>query len=220
MGYIALSAERKSRMSEKVEVDARGRECPVPVVMTLNTMKELKDATQVVTLVDNPTAVENLQKLGSEKNVATSVATVDDHFEVSFDVPEGGIVSADSDDAFITSCGVAQKKNVVVQLSSDAMGAGDDALGRQLMKGFIYALSQLDELPQTILLYNGGAKLSVEGSDALDDLKNLEAEGVEVLTCGTCLNHYGLADKLAVGGVTNMYVIAEKLAKASLIVRP
>ena len=100
------------------------------------------------------------------------------------------------------------------------MGEGDEVLGTLLMKGFIFALTQQDELPATILFYNGGAKLTCENAPTLEDVKSLEAQGVEILTCGTCLNHYGLADKLQVGGVTNMYVIAEKMLQASLIVKP
>ena len=88
------------------------------------------------------------------------------------------------------------------------------------MKGFVFAVSQLPQLPKTILLYNGGAKLSVEGSDSLEDLKNMEAQGVEILTCGTCLNFYGLSEKLAVGSVTNMYAIVEKLAGAGKVIKP
>ena len=88
------------------------------------------------------------------------------------------------------------------------------------MKGFLFALSQLESLPQTILFYNGGAKLTVEGSGSLEDLKAMEAQGVEILTCGTCLNHYGLTEQLAVGGVTNMYAIVEKLAGAEKVVKP
>ena len=87
------------------------------------------------------------------------------------------------------------------------------------MKGFIYALSQLDELPQTILFYNGGATLTTEDSASLEDLKTMEAQGVEILTCGTCLDYYGLKDKLAVGSVTNMYTIVEKLNNADKIIK-
>ena len=99
-------------------------------------------------------------------------------------------------------------------------GKRDDELGRQLMKGFLYAQTQLDVLPDTVLLYNGGAKLSAEGSQSVEDLRSLEAQGVEILTCGTCLNFYGLSEKLAVGNVTNMYDIAEKLSGASSVIRP
>jgi len=113
-----------------------------------------------------------------------------------------------------------RRKGMVVVLSSNLMGQGDEILGKLLMKGFVYALTEQDSLPETILLYNSGAYLSCEGSDNVEDLRNLEAQGVEILTCGTCLNHYGLGDKLKVGSVTNMYEIAERMTGARLLVRP
>jgi len=88
------------------------------------------------------------------------------------------------------------------------------------MKGFVFALSKQENPPATILLYNGGAKLSCEGSESLEDLKNLENRGATIFTCGTCLNFYGLGEKLSVGSVTNMYDIAERLTHAALIIRP
>ena len=100
------------------------------------------------------------------------------------------------------------------------MGEGSEELGRILIKGFLFALTQQEHLPSTVLFYNGGAKLTTEGSASLEDLKTLEANGVEILTCGTCLDYYGLKDKLAVGGVTNMYVIVEKQMQADLVFRP
>ena len=100
------------------------------------------------------------------------------------------------------------------------MGSGNDELGKVLIKGFIFAVTQLDTLPKTMLFYNGGATLTAEGSDCLEDLKHLAEQGVEILTCGTCLNYYGLTEKLAVGSVTNMYTIVEKMAGASKIVQP
>lgn len=82
------------------------------------------------------------------------------------------------------------------------MGDGDNELGKVLIKGFIYALSQQDELPQTMLFYNGGAKITSEGSESIEDLKALEEKGVKIFTCGTCLNYYGLTEKLCVGEAT------------------
>ena len=107
-----------------------------------------------------------------------------------------------------------------VAAARSACASGDDVLGKKLLKSFVFSLTQLPRLPKTILLYNGGAHLSCEGSDSLEDLKNLADDGVEILTCGTCLDFYGITDKFAVGEVTNMYVIAEKLAGASVVVRP
>lgn len=116
-------------------------------------------------------------------------------------------------------CPDARDRSIVV-VSSAAMGTGNDELGKVLMKGFIYALSQLDTLPEKILFYNGGVTLTTEGSDSLEDLKEMEAQGVKIYSCGTCLNYYGLSEKLKVGEVTNMYSIVEAMAGASKIIRP
>ena len=101
------------------------------------------------------------------------------------------------------------------------MGEGAEELGKTLLKAFIFSLTQQDKLPKTILLYNGGAHLTCEGSPMLDDLKALEAEALSSPTgLRHCLNFYGLTEKLAVGGVTNMYVIAEKMLNAGNVVKP
>ena len=100
------------------------------------------------------------------------------------------------------------------------MGEGNEELGHVLIKGFLFAVTQLDELPKTMLFYNGGAKLTTEGSESLEDLKSLEAQGVEIMTCGTCLDYYGLKEKLKVGTVTNMYSIVETMNQAGRIIRP
>lgn len=206
-------------MSNNVQVNALGDACPIPVVKTIKALAALGGAGTIETLVDNEVAVENLKRLASEKGCGVSVEkAAEKEWHVTFDVPEG--LSVDAGEADDAQCLVPAKKNLVIQVFSDAMGAGSDELGRNLMKAFIYAVTQQDELPATMLFYNGGAHLTCEGSPALDDLKALAEQGVEILTCGTCLNHYGIADKLAVGEVTNMYVICQKLEQASNIVRP
>ena len=107
-----------------------------------------------------------------------------------------------------------------LELTVDMGEFPKEELGRILIKGFIFALTQQEHLPSTILFYNGGARLTCEDSASLEDLKKLASLGVEILTCGTCLNYYGLTEKLQVGGVTNMYVIAQTMAEADLVVRP
>ena len=118
------------------------------------------------------------------------------------------------------TCTVPAAGDYAVAVDTDVMGRGSEELGRTLMKGFLFAVSQLPAPPKTMLFYNGGAKLTCEGSASLEDLKKLVEQGVEVLTCGTCLNYYGLTEKLAVGSVTNMYTIVEKLAGAGKVVKP
>ena len=209
-----------------IKVDAMGDTCPIPVVKTKNAIKELKGSGEVQTLVDNEIAVQNLTKMANQKGYGVrSQKLGEGKYEVTMTISDGNAdditTTGDSaEEEQIVCYPDARKKNTVVVLASATMGAGDEELGEILMKGFIYALSQQEELPTTILLYNGGAKISCEESPSLEDLRSLEAQGVEILTCGTCLNHYGLTDKLKVGDVTNMYVIAEKMTQADLIVKP
>ncbi|WP_322152827.1 sulfurtransferase-like selenium metabolism protein YedF [Paratractidigestivibacter sp.] len=207
-------------MSEnKIVVDARGDACPIPVVKTLKALGTLGGPGEVETIVDNKIAVENLTRMaGSKGCTSASEQTGEKEWHVVTTATAAVEVAAGEPEA--AECYVPATKNVVIQVASDAMGTGDDELGHKLIKGFIFSLTQLDELPATMLFYNGGARLTCEGSASLEDLKNLADAGVEILTCGTCLDHYGLSEKLAVGEVTNMYVIAQKLIGASVVVRP
>ena len=199
-------------------VNALGEQCPIPVVKSLHALQEMHEPGTLEVHVDNEIAVQNLIKMaGSRKLTATTAKISDKEFVVTIEVKE-----AQSSEPLppVPTSAPTSGDNFVVAISSAFMGTGDDKLGKTLMKGFIFALSQLPQLPQTILLYNGGAKLSVEGSDSLQDLQNMAEQGVKIMTCGTCLNYYGIADKLQVGEVTNMYAIVETLAGASKVIKP
>lgn len=207
-------------------VNAMGDACPIPVVKTKNAIKELIGAGMVETLVDNEIAVQNLTKMAQQKNYGVRSEKLGENqyrviMTIGESADEAGAEAVEEETTAEETCMPdGRKGNKAVVISSSYMGTGDDELGAVLMKGFIYALSQQDELPKTILFYNSGAKLACEMSPTLEDLMSLEANGVEILTCGTCLNHYGLTEKLKVGGVTNMYVITEKMMQADLIVKP
>ena len=200
-----------------INVNALGDACPIPVVKTKKAIQELNGTGEVCVLVDNEIAVQNLTKMAQQKGYVIKSEKLEvKKYQVVLTIGE---VSEEAVEECV-ECVPEVRSNKVVVISSDKMGEGDEALGALLMKGFVFALTQQDELPATILFYNGGAKLTCENAPTLEDIKSLEAQGVEILTCGTCLNHYGLVDKLQVGGVTNMYVIAEKMLQASLIVKP
>ncbi|MBP2651662.1 MAG: selenium metabolism protein YedF [Firmicutes bacterium] len=199
-------------------LDARGKACPIPVVETKKVLATLNVGDSVEVAVDNFIAVQNLSKMAAQKHFQVfSEKKAENDYLVTLTVT--GTSSKESAEKTVRISDSSVDKTVVV-LSSDKMGEGDEKLGRILMKGFIYALTEQEQLPETILLYNNGAKLSVEGADSLADFKLLESQGVEIMTCGTCLNHYGLTEKLGVGSVTNMYVIAEKQMQATKIVKP
>lgn len=205
-------------------IDARGQACPLPVVRAKKALSAMGEGVLEV-LVDNETAVHNLEALARTLKVeATSDERGEAEFAVTFakGAAVGGeaVDEADSAAAACPAVDAAPTGGVVAVIPSEFMGSGDDELGAVLMKGFVFALTQLDELPATVLLYNGGVKLACEGSSSLDDLRALAEAGVEVMSCGTCLNHYGLADRLEVGEATNMYVIVDKQANARGIIRP
>ena len=199
-----------------LKVDARGDACPLPVVKAKKALSELKGAGQVEVLVDNEIAVQNLTKMAQQKNYQYSAEKLADReYRVLFTVGEA---AAPTEEAPV--CAPDARTDTVVAISAAVMGDGSEELGKTLLKAFVFALTQQDRLPKTVLFYNGGASLSCEGSPMLEDLKALEAQGVEILTCGTCLNFYGLTEKLAVGSVTNMYTIVEKLTQAGNVVKP
>ena len=201
-----------------ITVNAIGDACPIPVVKTRKAMETIKGSEVVETLVDNEIAVENLKKMAGQMGYQVKDQKLEEgKYSVQIMVAEAEKTEKIQTD--ICDCIPAASDKVVV-IRSNVMGEGDPELGKVLIKGFIYALSQQEELPKTMLFYNGGASLTCEGSASLDDLKELEHRGVKILTCGTCLNFYGLSEKLKVGEVTNMYEIAETMSKASLIVSP
>ena len=202
----------------KVVVNAVGDTCPIPVVKATKALNEMKEAGVVEVYVDNEIAVQNLTKLANSKNLKSSAEKkAADLFIVT--ITADGAAEAGSAVEETVSCTPDRRGNTVVAIASEGLGHGHEELGRVLMKGFIYALSQLEELPKTILFYNGGASITTEGSPSIEDLKSMEAQGVEILTCGTCLDYYGLKDKLMVGEVTNMYTIVEKLTQADKVIK-
>lgn len=201
-------------------LDFRGKACPIPVVETKKALSLLKKDDTIEVLVDNSVAVQNLTKLATQKKLmVASEKKAENLYLVSLTVTDSMALSEENSDT-VACFPDARTGNTVVVLSSDKMGEGDEKLGRILMKGFLYALTEQEKLPETILMYNNGVKLSVEDSDSLVDLKLLEAQGVEILSCGTCLNHYQLTERLGVGSITNMYVIEEKLTQAWKVIKP
>lgn len=165
----------------------------------------------------------------TEKTAVSGTAAATEKTAASGTVAETEIAHAsgaevsgeNGEEAELASCVPdSRKQGMTVVLSADVMGGGDEKLGRTLMKAFIFALTKQDLLPETILCYNSGAYLTCEGSESLEDFKSLEAEGVTIMTCGTCLDFYGIKDKLAVGTVTNMYEIVETMENSRELIRP
>ncbi len=201
-------------------VDAMGMTCPKPVILAKKEMDQSQPGDVIIVQVDNEVATENLRKLANSQEADYEMTKLGEkHYEVKITVKKEGTSQEEKEPEYI-SCVPQGQKNTVVVISSDKMGDGDPELGQILIKGFIYSLTQLEKLPDTVLFYNRGAFLTCEGSPVLEDLKTLEKEGTRICTCGTCLDFYKMKEKLAVGTIVNMYVIVETQSKADLIIKP
>lgn len=190
-----------------IKVNAVGEVCPKPVIMTKKALKEIESGVVEVS-VDNQTSKENVEKMAKEMG----------H---TFETKEEGNVFVIT----ITKAGEKQEnsskeENIVISIGSDKMGEGEEELGKILIKGFIYALTEAETLPKTVLLYNKGVLLASTFEDTVKDLKVLEERGVEILSCGTCANFYHVQDQIKVGTLTNMYTILERQMKAVKVIKP
>ena len=201
-------------------IDCMGMACPLPVINAKKAIEGFTGDGTLRILVDNETAVQNLTRLGEHNGFRVSTTQDGEKaFTVTMTVTAGE-GKATSVPAEALSCPVPAGGGRVVVLSADTMGTGDEKLGKKLMKAFIFALTSQDEIPDKVICYNTGARLTTLDADTVKDLKTLEAAGTTVMTCGTCLDFYGLKEQLQVGIVSNMYDIVEAQMSASLVIRP
>jgi selenium metabolism protein YedF len=198
-------------------VDAKGLACPQPVVLA---KQAIESHDRIMVIVDNDTALENVKRLGSKSGCdVKSKKKSNGTYEIHLTRKTG---TAPAKEAFVPSCGAfpVQSGHFVIVISENKMGRGNDELGDVLIKAFLHTVAGQAEKPDVMIFYNTGVKLTVQGSEVLDDLKQLETTGVEILVCGTCLNYFELKDKLGVGVVSNMYDIAGTMSRAGRLVVP
>jgi len=189
-----------------IEIDARGLACPKPVINTKKELDNIEEGIVIVT-VDNNIAKQNILKLSNSLNYESRVIK-DEKDLISIEIKKG-------DNVIIEEQVKDELENKCIFISSNKMGKGNDELGEILMKGFIYTLTESKPYPKSILLVNSGVKLSTENYDTVQNLKILEESGVEILSCGTCLDYYGLKESLKVGSITNMYTIVDIMKNSS-----
>jgi selenium metabolism protein YedF len=193
-----------------------GQPCPIPVINAKKALS-LPDSDGVLVLVDNIIAVQNLEKMAHGNGLGFSYKQDGDSrylVTITGSVSEGKALGAVGD----TDVAKPVAGGLVVLIGADHLGEGADELGRLLIKGFIFSLTQLDPLPEAVIFLNGGAHLTSEGANTVPDLQALEARGVAILTCGTCANYYQIKDLLAVGRITDMMDIVNRLASAGRLI--
>ena len=196
------------------ELNCCGLACPEPVIRCRRMLEEEKPASLRV-LVDNTAASENVGRFLGRNGYSV---------EVRQEGADLWCVSATACGCRVTepepAAATLTPGKTLVLITTETFGRGDDELGEKLMGNFLATLPELGESLWRVILLNGGVKLAATPGKALDSLKALENAGTDVLVCGTCLDFYGLKEKLAVGGVTNMYEIVEIMENAGTIVRP
>lgn len=180
-------------------IDCKGLKCPQPVINTKKYFDSIKEGTATV-IVDNDVSKSNLLKFAKSNEFASEAKQKNNLYYITIVKNENSCKTITSDD-----------KELTIVISNDKLGLGNDKLGAVLIKSYLYALTESSNLPTNLIFLNGGVKLTVEGSDSIDNLKLLEEKGVNIYSCGTCLDFYGLKEKLIVGEITNMYSIVEKM---------
>ena len=194
---------------KKYKLNAKGLACPIPVVKT---KKLLEEYDTVETTVDNFTATQNLTKLAEQLNYNIDVKTVSEEEYIV-------TISAKEENKKAKKTSQAEDDSYIVVINKQIMGHGSEELGKKLMKAFLYTLTEQKVLPEKVIFYNGGALLvDKTRSHVLEELKELEDNGVEIMCCGACIDYYNV--ELALGNPSNMYFIVEEMRNANKVVRP
>ena len=199
-------------------IDATGKACPQPVIMTKDA---LLSEEQITVIVDNPISRDNVKRFAKSQGCSVTSQEKDALFHLI--ITKGSQAISDIKTSEIIDCQTGLKKlkgRTLFYIASDQTGIGAEELGHILMRAFIKTIKDLDEKPEKIIFINSGVKLSCKGSKVIEDLKDLEKSGIKILSCGTCLDFYGLKEDLAAGTISNMYEILSALQDAEKVIRP
>jgi selenium metabolism protein YedF len=201
-------------------VDARGLACPQPVLETKKALEKVVSGSFRV-LVDNTTAKENVSRFARNQGCEVEVQESEpEQFRITILKCGEPLESASRQELLACPAPEAQPVRNVVYIGNNGMGRGDDDLGAKLMRGFLRTVMDSTPLPWRMLFVNSGVKLTTIDQEALEAIALLEEKGVEVLSCGTCLEHFNLKEKLGAGKVTNMFEIIESLNSATKVISP
>jgi selenium metabolism protein YedF len=202
-------------------VDTRGLTCPAPLIKTRQGLTEAAADEAVQVIIDNKTSLGNVKRYLADNKLTFTVREEGDLAYVTVTRGEKTEMSANEEE-YCTPDVVTplRKRNKVVAVTSEKMGSGDDELGAKLMVTFFRTLVMVEPAPASVVFYNSGVKLAMDDSPVLDFIKELMAKGTSVYLCTTCINHFGIKDRLPVGSFSDMYQILNLLNDADHIIRP
>jgi len=158
-------------------------------------------------VIERPDGCQNVQRFAESQGCRVTVDEKDGFFYIHT-----------RKEKTAQSASPKQSRDVVF-ITTDRLGTGYQQLGEILMKAFLNTLWDAEPKPAKLLFLNDGIRLTTEGSEVLESLRLLEKAGVEIFSCGICLEYYQLKDKLKVGAVTNMYETVEALLSAGKIIK-
>lgn len=203
------------------QVDCRRLSCPKPVVNTKKALGEIDEGT-VTVIVDNATSCENVKRFAQSQGYQVEVEEKEGTFYL--DITKQGqsqVQPAETIQAGPSPSGQNQpgQAGFVIFITTNLLGTGDENLGEILMKAFLNTIWDTKPKPDKIIFMNHGVKLTTEGSDVLESLQLLEKDGIQIISCGTCLAYYNLTENLRVGLASNMYEIVSTLLGAPKIIK-
>ena len=196
-------------------IDVKGKQCPMPLIETKKALKETADSESLKILIDNPASAKNVTHFLSDNGIEFTEHKAGEVIELV--VNNKGKDLEDTDETAYCTGNSPAPENYVVLMAKDRIGEGSEELGEALAGAMINTLKSLDPLPDKILFMNSGINLVVSGSLVLENLKELEDKGVDLVVCGTCLDYFGKMDELKVGRVSNMLDILESMKSAGKI---
>lgn len=188
-------------------LDLRGKTCPVPVIETKRLI-DSKPVKEIKVIVDNSTASENVQRFLASNGFAVQCKEAGGEYHIH-GIKESGETGASE-----------EGRKVLVFIDGETMGRGNDELGAILMKAFLSTLKEIKPAPWRIIFVNSGVKLVAQDAPLVPILKDLERTGVEILSCGTCLDYFKLKEKTGAGRISNMFEIISSMIEASNIIKP
>lgn len=194
------------------ELDCRGIGCPAPVLKAKKAI-ETDSPNELVIMVDNEAAKQNVSRFLESQDFEVSVREEGNDFHVIGRKREGAVPQAP-----VVKKQDEENQKIMVMVATNCFGHGDDALGRKLIVSFLKTLEEMGNELWRLVFVNNGVKLTIEGSEVLRDLKKMEEQGIHILVCGTCLNHFDLLEKKQVGETTNMLDIVTAMQLADKVI--
>lgn len=201
-------------------VDTSGLRCPQPIIETKKALGECSRGEVFIVVIDNPSSLRNVSRFLDDNKIMYSANEENGKWTLTVNSEKGAVVTSEAENYCDSGMKETAGQGFGVAISSEVMGSGDDNLGKRLMKSFFVTISCMDRPPSVIAFYNSGVKLLSDDQEIIEIVREMEMKNVEVLVCGTCLDHYGIGERIGAGKIADMLTITTRLADSGNVIRP